>query len=326
MVKRGPVFLVAIFLIGVVGLFSVGNWYLAPVGGGNSLEQTISFTTDTDLMLVSQKLKQEGFIRSETVFNLVGEFRTKERIIPAGGYKVSKAMGVFELIDAIYRGPQLKWITIPPTLRKEEIAEKLAVSFEWGEEDAKGFLSAYQKVPGATAEGMYFPDTYLIPIDESGEQVGMRMIYHFNDQVAPLVPKFAAANIKLDTALKIASLVQKEAGATDKKLVAGIIWNRLLKGMPLQIDATVQYAKGKVGNTWWSRVSRDDYKFDSPFNTYKIPALPPTPIANPSLAAIEAVLNPDQTDCLFYLHDPYRDIYCSPTYEGHLKNIDKYLK
>lgn len=326
MAKKGPLFLISVLLVGVLLVFSAWKWLLAPLGEAGAPQETISFSTDTDFILVSQKLKQEGFIRSETVFNLVLESHTRKAIFPAGGYEVSKSMGVFELVETLSNGPQLKWVTIPPTMRKEEIAERLAASLNWDEKDTQGFLNAYKKVPGAIEEGMYFPDTYLIPVSESGEMVGVRMIHHFNEEVAELAPQFAAANIKLDTAIKIASLVQKEAGPTDKALVAGIIWNRLLKGMRLQLDATVQYAKGKQGDRWWSVVSHDDLAITSPYNTYRVGGLPPTPIANPGIAALDAVLHSDDTDCLYYLHDPYRAIHCSPTYEGHLANIEKYLR
>ena len=108
-------------------------------------------------------------------------------------------------------------------------------------------------------------------------------------------------------------------------IIAGIIWNRLDQKMKLDIDATLQYIKGKAPD-WWGKVSADDKNIDSPFNTYKYAGLPPRPIANPGLDAINAVLHPAQTDCIYYLHDSGGQIHCAKTYDEHKLNIDKYLR
>ena len=108
------------------------------------------------------------------------------------------------------------------------------------------------------------------------------------------------------------------------KLISGIIWNRIFSGMKLQIDATLQYAKGSEEDGWWEKVNPKDKNIDSPYNTYLHKELPPSPIANPGLAAIEAAYNPQKTSCLFYMHDKNRIIHCAKTYEEHKKNIQKY--
>ncbi len=288
--------------------------------------EIVSFKGDTEGTLVVNKLKTEGFIRSETALNLTLNLKGRFGKFQAGGYRLSKSMNTFEIADALIAGPQLKWAIIIPGLRKEQIAEKLADKFGWKASDIEGFLNAYTKIPNALAEGNYYPDTYLIPIDESGEEVGIRLIKHFNEAFAPLATGFLEQNIKYDTAIKIASLVQREAaGPTDMSLIAGVIWNRLLKGMLLQIDASNQYTLGKPGN-WWPHVDPSDLKADSLYNLYLHKGLPPTPIANPGLDAIKAVLNPEETDCFFYLHDRERQIHCSVTYQEHLQNIAKYLQ
>jgi UPF0755 protein len=94
----------------------------------------------------------------------------------------------------------------------------------------------------------------------------------------------------------------------------------------LQIDATLQYAKGSEENGWWGQVTPGDTKIKSFYNTYLYAGLPPGAIANPGLAAISAAYNPQKTNCLFYLHDKNRKIHCAVTYEEHKKNIETYLK
>jgi len=145
--------------------------------------------------------------------------------------------------------------------------------------------------------------------------------------------------------LTLASVIQREAAGThDMKLIAGILWNRLLDGMRLQVDATVQYVRDDISHYgvardhyqplesytsqggWWAPIKPEDKNIASPYNTYRNDGLPPHPICNPGLAAIEAVLNPEETNCFYYLHAPDRKIYCAVTYQEHLKNIETYLK
>jgi UPF0755 protein len=321
-------FLLIIIPISLITLTSLILWSLFLAAPGTSSNfQIISFSEGTPKILVSEKLKKEGYIKNEIVL----EFLLKSADLPAGGYELSNSLNVLEVAKALNNGPTLLWVTVTPGMRKEQIAEKLKIKFNWTSKDTTDFLSF--------PEGQYFPDTYLVPKAVSGQQLAVRMNNNFNEKFAPLAPKFLAQNIKNDTALKIASLIEREAagaaqralpgGESDMPLISGIIWNRLLKNMRLQIDAANQYIIGKSGD-WWpaftSVSARQALKIDSPYNLYLHKGLPPTPICNPSLEAIEAVLNPAQTDCLFYLHDKTKQIHCSVTYEEHLKKIALYLQ
>lgn len=293
----------------IIVLVLVWFRFLAPIGTDTKSE-IVSFPNDTPKTLVALRLREQGFIKSQTALEII-----LERDVSAGGYKISKSMNIFEIVKKLDH-PELLWVTVTPGMRKEQIAEKIKDKFSWGEKDIEEFESG--------EEGTYFPDTYLVPVGD-GKSVAKRMNDHFNEVFSPLAPKFLEQNIKNDTAIKIASLVQRETGnKDDMPIIAGIIWNRLLKGMLLQIDASNQYPKGKPGN-WWPPIYPADFKADSPYNLYLYKGLPPTAIANPGLPAIEAVLNSTQTDCLFYLHDHYKQIHCTVTYEEHLKNIREYL-
>jgi len=130
--------------------------------------------------------------------------------------------------------------------------------------------------------------------------------------------KAVAQNIKWTTLLRLASVVQREAnGKEDMPLIAGILWNRLLKDMRLEVDATLQYARSNTGDGWWAPITIAKKQIDSPYNTYKNTGLPPHHISNPCIEAIEAALHPASTTCLYYLHDSSREIHCSDTYNGH---------
>jgi len=202
-------------------------------------------------------------------------------------------------------------------MRKEEIAELFAGKLKWDDSQKLAFLSG--------PEGQYYPGTYSV--SSAGDEEIMRelMLHRFDREVEERLASSTKNVISLDTILKVASIIEREAGGKrDMRLISGIIWNRVFKGMNLQIDATLQYAKGDKDSGWWPKVLSEDKYIESPYNTYKYSGFPPTPIANPGLSSIEAALNPQKTKCLFYLHDKRRRIHCSETYQGHLKNIDRY--
>lgn len=221
--------------------------------------------------------------------------------------------------------PSVKIIQIKEGLRKEEIAEIMADRLGWDESEKEEFVNAHIALSTDNLEGHYFPKTYMILRGENPFQVSTTMFYEYSKQTEKIKKNKQAKIINPDTALKIASIIQREAaGKHDMKLISGIIWNRLFNGMRLQIDATLQYAKGNEEDGWWKMVNPKDKNIDSPYNTYLYKDLPPSAIANPGLAAIEAAYNPDKTTCLYYLHDKNRKIHCSKTYAEHKRNIDKY--
>ena len=274
------------------------------------------------------KLKTQGFIRNETVFRLVLAINHKKAAIDPGGYVLSKNLSAWQLAGKLSAGPSLKWVVVPEGLRKEQIGELLAKTFSWSDDELNKWDTVYTNMNIDYIEGTYFPDTYLIPVDESGLDITKRMIRNFDEKFAPYLGQFAQQNIKWTTGLTLASIIQREAaGKNDMPLIAGILWNRLNSGMNLEVDATVQYARGKTDAGWWSPIVADEIRnIDSPYNTYKYQGLPPYPICNPGILAIEAVLQPAQTDCLYYLHDNDRQIHCAKTFEEHQANIDQYLK
>lgn len=314
--------LIFLSLIIVTGLYFINS--LRAVGDESTKEIVMISSGNSDAAALI--LEDKGFIRSFTIFNFIYTFLGNEKI-EEGGYYISKNMNSFEIIKELNKGPDFKLITIPEGLRKEQIGERLQKLFGWNNNQLNEWNNIYSENNTDYKEGVYFPDTYLIPVDESPTQVANRMIANFNEKFEPYLEKFTQKDIKWTTALKIASLIQREAGGkSDMPIISGILWNRLENGQRLQIDAAIQYAKGKTDGKWWPNVTGADIRnIDSPYNNYKYSGLPPTPISNPGLSAIQAVLNPEETDCFYYLHDRSRQIHCSITYEEHLENIEKYL-
>lgn len=221
--------------------------------------------------------------------------------------------------------PSVKIVKVQPGLRKEQIAESVGKKLEWTEIEKASFLNSHVALNTENLEGKYFPKTYLIDKDASPAEVSNAMIDEFKKQMEKVKKAPSKEIINEDTIIKMASIIQREAaGKNDMALISGIMWNRFWLGMKLQMDATLQYAKGSEEEGWWQKVKSEDKNIDSPYNTYLYKGLPPSPIANPSLDAIKAAYNPIKTDCLFYLHDKKGKIHCSKDYEGHKKNIEIY--
>jgi len=309
----GTIILIAIGIAVFVFLYQ----FSAPQKGTEEERIVVNLnTTEAELI---PKLKEQGYIRSERVFNFVLKRKGWQGKIEPGGYMVSKGMDAWLLADTLVNHPYQKWIVIPEGLRATEIAEKLQKELNWSNLAKGEFLIEAH-------EGYLFPDTYLLNLDYTGTDVAKRMKSQFDEKATDLFRQAAEKDIRNDTLIVLASLVQREAANEEEMpLIAGVIWNRWLKDMPFQIDATIQYALGEPGN-WWPIIKPEDYKLDSPYNSYLHEGRPPTPICNPGLAAISAVIHPEETEYLYYLHDSEGQIHLAKTYEEHLGNIEKYLK
>lgn len=221
--------------------------------------------------------------------------------------------------------PGVRIVKIQEGLRKEQIANVLGDKLGWNKVEKTQFSNTHLALGSGNAEGYFFPKSYLINKNSSPDEVGQMMIQTFRDETSSIKKTKATKILNEDTAVKIASIIQREAGGkNDMRLISGIIWNRIFLGMKLQMDATLQYAKGTEEDGWWPRVNPEDKDIESLYNTYMYNSLPPTAIASPGIAALEAAYNPQKTSCIFYLHDKKGIIHCSKTYEQHKANIAKY--
>lgn len=276
---------------------------------------------------VIQSLYDSGFIKDVQQFN--STFLTSTGsvyTIQPGGYKLTTGMNLSQVEVTLRAKPYMVWVVVPPGLRVEEVANLLTKNLNWTDKQKKNFL-AYTNQNYNYIEGVYFPDSYLIPVDEDPKITYTRFISKFNENFSPLQKQLAQQNFPWLKALTLASLIQREAANKEEMpLIAGILLNRIDQKVKLGVDATIQYIRGDKGKGYWAPITVADKKIISKYNTYANYGLPPHPIDSPSLAAIKAVLNPAQTDCLYYLHDTSGTIHCSKTYDEHLQNIEVYLK
>lgn len=251
------------------------------------------------------RLAQERLIHNYWVAKLYLQGTGLDQKVRPGSYLLSRSQSLEELLISLTAGPRDIWVTIPEGFRREQIAERFE---SFAQFDKSEFLRLT-----ATSEGKLFPDTYLVPLYATTENVVDMLLQNFAKKVGEIS----------DDNLIIASLVEREVRNPDERpTVAGIILKRWEAGWPLQIDATVQYVQGD-SKDWWPKDI--DTKKPSAYNTYMNVGLPPSPIANPGLAVIQAVLKPEKTDYWYYLSDSKGITRFAKTLREHNLNIDKYL-
>jgi UPF0755 protein len=300
-IKRKKLLLLAIFLLGVLAVLI---WPLIAVDSKEKEKFVISVDPVRKVIYETESLEDDSIEN------------------PLASHSVEFALDNLSAVNNAIN-PKFKYVNVPQGLRKEQVAERFASALGWSEEEKAKFIDFSTKKL-EDFEGYYHPGTYTVYRGENSLSVITRMISKFNDQVMDRFDPKKAGVLKLETVLKIASLIERETNGSDKRLIAGIIWNRIWTDMSLDIDATLQYAKGNEKNGWWPVVVPKDKYIDSPYNTYQNKGLPPTPISNPGVASIAAVLNPIKTPCLFYFHDKKGKIHCSVTYKEHKRLVGVY--
>lgn len=206
-------------------------------------------------------------------------------------------------------------VTVYEGMSNQKIATALVKKFP--EFSKKEFLEKTDNL-----EGRLFPDTYFFSPYDTVDDVIYEMNQNFNDQISSLKLAIVFSGKTLDQILTMASLIERETKTDeDRRLVSGILWKRISIDMPLQVDATFEYFTNK--NTY--TITKAEMKKDSPYNTYTNKGLPPTPIANPGLASIEAAINPTFSPYLYYLTGRDGKMYYAEDFAGHKKNRRLYL-
>lgn len=213
-------------------------------------------------------------------------------------------------------------VVIWPGERKEEVVKNVGDVLRWNTEQRKTFTTLIETSEPALTEGKYYPGEYVAHRGATPEELALMIQEKFNGDILNRYTPAVEEQVPLEEALVIASLLEREARDFENmREISGVIWNRLFINMPLQLDATLQYARGATTKSWWPAVKPADKYVKSPYNTYANKGLPPGPISNVSAAAVLAALNPLSTDCLYYFHDARANYYCSETYEEHVSKL-----
>ncbi len=253
---------------------------------------------------IAASLKKEGLISYPLFFSVY--VYQRHWYLQPGVYKIGSDMNLFQIASMLHDGKVIEYlVTIPEGWRVTQIDDYLA---------ERGIIEKGELTKIASAdEGYLFPDTYRFSLDVTPQEIRQLMIEDFNKKTANL-------KISRETII-LASIVEREAKFDDDRpKIAGVYLNRLEKGMKLEADPTIQYAKGS-----WEPITAADYKnVISLYNTYLHDGLPPGPICNPGLKSIEAVLLPQKDGFLYFFHKTDGHAVYSATVEEHEANLQKY--
>lgn len=279
---------------------------------------------------ISDRLMQLGVIDSRLRFWWLMKLQGDASKFKTGTYAFTPHMDEQAVLDKLVAGDTtVVKFTIPEGFGIKEIAKRLA---DEGLVDEQEFLAEakdfapydyMKKRPNVryAAEGYLFPDTYVIHSDVSAEGIMKMMAEDFDTRLTPALRQQAAAKgLSIHDLITLASLVEKEARYDeDRPIIAQVFFKRLQMGMPLQSDTTLQYLMAGPKED----VSIEDTKIDSPYNTYQHEGLPPGPIASPGMKSILAVLNPANTDYLYFVADRQGHNHYSQTYGEHLAIVEQ---
>ena len=277
---------------------------------------------------VGDELEKQGVIKSSAEFQQIAAAAGVTGF-PAGRYVFQIGFTAQGALDSLRGGPTAEIpdipLLLPPGLTIQQIAERVG---RVRGKSADRFLqvaqsgvirSRYEPAGVNSLEGLTWPDTYLVGANETEDHILQRIVDEFDAHADALdLSKAEAVGLSPYQAIVSASLIQAESGSdADSPLIAAVIVNRLRDGMPLQIDATLCFAKGGCPPV----PVEADKKMESPYNTYKVPGLPPTPIATVGSTALEAALAPAAVPFKFYVSDKNGKTYYATTQAEHEKNV-----
>lgn len=263
---------------------------------------------------VTEILAQKDVVHSALYLYITLLYYYENTYVQAGTYSFNTPLTVSEVAHAIttgqYRSPLVS-ITLPEGFRARDMSTYGNGGFSINSSD---IFIPY--------EGHLFPDTYFISTNTTPEELLTLLTKTSEERLAPYAKDIENSGFTKDQILVLASIIEREAKDTlSKKMVSGILQNRLSTGMPLQVDATFDYILNKES----AELTVEDLATDSPYNTYTHIGLPPTPIANPGIESIEAVLYPEKSDFMYYLTAPDGVFHYAKTFEEHKKNKELFL-
>lgn len=280
---------------------------------------TVRITHGDSVPKIAHDLAEAHIIAHPTIFRAVLRLAGASSDVQSGLYSFKKPeslLGVaYRLVAGDYGLPPVR-LTFIEGVTVREAATQI--------EDAFSDISAQDFIRTAKKdEGFLFPDTYFFQPGADAEAIIMTMRSNFEKKIASIAGDISASGQPLSDIVIMASLIEKEARTSDaRRMVAGILWNRLERGMPLQVDAVFGYIFERATYS----PSFADLKVDSPYNTYTHAGLPPGPICNPGLDALLAAARPAKTKYLYYLTGKDNLMHYAMTYAEHQTNQKKYLR
>ena len=304
---------------------------LEPVDDSSSIFIEVEIATGSSTRYIADKLEEKGLIRSATFFVLMTSVSGADQQLQAGFYEFSPSQSLLEIVEDLQKGNIATFqFTIPEGYTVEEIASLLAEKTEYSKNDfltaanTRELAGGYFEIPDGDyiyeLEGLLYPATYDLPRSYGPEDIMRHLVAEFYSRWGGELEEGILDYSPFEI-ITIASMVEKEGRLREEKpLIAGVIYNRLRNNMLLQMDATIQYALEQRQDI----ILYSDLRLDSYYNTYQYPGLPPGPIASPGDNALDAALNPEDTDYLFYfaLEDGSHSF--SRTYGEHRRKLQEF--
>lgn len=312
---------------------------LKPVDATDTARVSVTVEPGSSTTAIAENLKQKGVIRSASAFAKYVENEDKGASLQAGTFVLQKSMSVAEIVEALTGGQREELsVTIPEGYTVKDIDALLA---EKGLIEAGALIdcankcdfSSFDFLPsgnnqaerGGKVEGYLYPDTYFVsPADFVPKFFIERMLGVYRQRVVNgMADDIASSGRSLHEITTMASIIEEETRAGDEReIVSGILWKRFEEGIGLYVDASNRYILNKPTAT----ITAADLDMDSPYNLRKYRGLPPGPIANASMASIEAALNPESSPYYYYLHGTDGVIRYAVTNDEHNANKAKYLR
>ncbi len=282
------------------------------------LQQLVTVREGASLDEIAFDLEAQGVVSSAFAFKALAVATGHARALHAGDYIFKEPKDIFSVVRAISLGA---FGLEPEKIRIPEGATTRSMAIIYKSRllrfDADKFLAKAQPL-----EGYLFPDTYFFLPNADEDTVINAMRADFDEHMKPYESEIASSSRTLSEIITLASIIEREASRSDDRhMISGVLYNRLAKNMPLQVDVTFLYTMGK--NTF--QLTLADLRSDNPYNTYVHKGLPPGPIGSPSLDSIDAAVHPEKHGYIFYLADNTGVTHYSKTYEEHLAKKRLYL-
>jgi UPF0755 protein len=330
--RRRTIIVLAVVLLPIVLLLTAGGWFLYQLNppGDPGRRISVNIAEHSGTGRIGDLLEDKGVIGSSTAFQIFTKF-TRAGPFKPGQYSMREHLGVRDAVDTLNAGPtkpaEAK-LTLSPGLTVGQFADRVG---ELPGHNKDAFIAAlqsntvrskYQPPEVTSLEGLLFPDNYVVKKGETDDQILSRMAVAFDQQADGAgVATGNTSGLNPYQTVIAASLIEREAKLDeDRPLIAAVIRNRLLAGKPLQIDATVCYAKGGCDKS----PTKADLEIDSPYNTYKVLGLPPTPISTVSVQSLMAAAHPADVPYMYYvLADKNGKHKFATTEEEHNQNVEE---
>jgi UPF0755 protein len=330
--RRAIAVTVALVVLGLLGAAAVAQslrWALSPALA-SAPPVIFDVRPGASLGEVARDLESRGLIRNAVGFKLLARYRELDGALQVGEYEISAELAPGEILARIVEGRVVVYeVVIPEGLTASQIALRVEAAGLASAADFSAFASDSESagslgIEGSNLEGYLFPETYRLPRGLGARGVAKVFVDQFFQVWREIEPEAQSQKLSMLEVVTLASIVEKETAAPEERpLIASVFRNRLKRGMRLETDPTVIYG---IPDFDGNLRRRDLENADNPYNTYQIPGLPPGPIANPGADALRAVVNPAESEYLFFVSRNDGTHFFSKTYAEHDRAVDRYQR